>query len=245
MHPETNKTVRQIAIETPASVRVFESLGIDYCCGGRRPLEEACQLANVPLERAVALLAECGRQVTPGDEDWNAAGVGALVEHIVTAHHAFVRSETPRLTALANKVVQAHGERHPELLAIRDHFLALTEELGAHMNKEENVLFPFVTALATAAREGRPAPTACFDSVETPISRMLADHDDAGALLAKIRELAGDFEAPANACPSYKGLYHGLQEFERDLHRHVHLENNILFPRALELEQSEAAYVRA
>ena len=244
MHPDTRKTVRQIAIENPASVRVFESLGIDYCCGGRRPLEEACQLANVPLERAVALLAECGREVTPGDEDWNAAGVGALVEHIVTAHHAFIRSETPRLTALANKVVQAHGERHPELLAIRDHFRALTEELAAHMNKEENILFPFVTAMATAAQEGRPAPAACFDSVEAPISRMLADHDDAGALLAKIRELSGNFVAPSNACPSYKGLYHGLEEFERNLHRHVHLENNILFPRAVELEQSAAVYVR-
>jgi regulator of cell morphogenesis and NO signaling len=244
MNPESNPTVRQIAIENPAAVRVFESLGIDYCCGGRRPLEEACRLANVPLERAVALLAECGKQVAPGDEDWNAAGLGALIEHIVAAHHAFVRSETPRLTALANKVVQAHGERHPELLAIRDHFQAITEELSAHMNKEENILFPYLTAMETAVREGRPAPIACFDSVETPISRMLADHDDAGALLARIRTLSADFQAPANACPSYKGLYHGLEEFERDLHRHVHLENNILFPRAVELEQSAAVYVR-
>jgi regulator of cell morphogenesis and NO signaling len=139
---------------------------------------------------------------------------------------------------LLQKVVNRHGEAHPELGAIQDTFVALSQELFAHMMKEERIIFPFLEAMEAAARPGQPAPLGCFASVSLPIARMLADHDDAGALLAKMRDLSGDYRAPDGSCPSYRGLYQALEEFERDLHHHVHLENNILFPRAMEMERS-------
>jgi regulator of cell morphogenesis and NO signaling len=232
-------TVREIAINNPAAVRIFESLGIDYCCGGKRPLSEACERANVPLSEALRLLAELVPvPASPQEKAWSDATFRDLIDHIVTRHHGYVRQEGPRLETLLDKVVSRHGAAHPELLSLRQLFFALDQELVTHMFKEEHILFPFLQRMETAAREGAALPAACFDSVGTPIAKMLADHDDAGELLAKMRALSSNYQAPAGACPSYLGLYHGLQEFERDLHLHVHLENNILFPRALEMDQA-------
>jgi regulator of cell morphogenesis and NO signaling len=239
MTPDIHQTVREIAIHNPATVRVFEALGIDYCCGGKRPLPEACERANVPVAQVMKLLAELGPEsLSPEDKAWSDAPFRDLIGHIVTRHHSYVREEGPRLEMLLDKVVKRHGADHPELLSIRDLFSAIHQELVTHMFKEEHVLFPYLQKMEIAVREGGPLPLACFDSVGTPIARMLADHDDAGEILAKIRVLSGNYQAPAGACPSYLGLYHGLQEFERDLHLHVHLENNILFPRALEMDRA-------
>ena len=234
MKLDTNQTVREIAIRYPATVRIFESLGIDYCCGGRRPLKEACERASVPLEQAIEKLATIEPDATSAEEaNWATRSLRELTEHIVTRHHAFVREEAPRLEALLARVVSRHGEAHPELRSIQETFTALAQELAAHMMKEERILFPFVENMEASAA----IPGSCFGSVEFPIARMLADHDDAGELTAKIRTLSSNFEAPEGACPSYRGLYHGLAEFERDLHQHIHLENNILFPRAVEMEK--------
>lgn len=248
MTPDTKQTVREIAIHHPATVRVFESLGIDYCCGGKRPLEEACGKANVPVERVLEMLAGVEPEAaTPEDRSWAGASMAELSEHIVTRHHGYIRGEAPRLQALASKVVSRHGAAHPELGEIEELFSAMCEELFAHMMKEEHVLFPILRQMEGAAFSGGPAPRVCFDTIGMPIARMLADHEDAGALTARIRALANNFAPPEDACPSYRGLYHGLGEFERDLHRHIHLENNILFPRALEIEGTmrEAAHGRA
>ncbi|MBZ5607192.1 MAG: iron-sulfur cluster repair di-iron protein [Acidobacteriia bacterium] len=235
----TEKTVREIAIENPATVRVFESLGIDYCCGGRRPLSEACERANVPVTQVLELIAKTQPDSQPsGKDEWADATLASLIEHIVTRHHGFVRQEVSRLEPLLAKVGNKHGDTRPELRSIQELFSALSQELMAHMFKEEQVLFPYIQKLEAASRGGSQLPGACFGSVEMPIARMLAEHDDAGELLAQIRTLAGDFQPPEDACPSFRGLYHGLQEFERDLHRHIHLENNILFPRAVELERA-------
>ena len=238
------KTVREIAIENPAAVRVFESLGIDYCCGGRRPLSEACERANVPLTQALDLIeAATATDANNGGEEWTEKSLAELIEHIVGRHHGFVRQETPRLQALLEKVRSRHGESHAELRSIQELFGAVSQELFAHMLKEEQVLFPFLERLE-AAETGGPFPASCFGSVEMPISRMLAEHDDTGELLTQIRKLAGDFHSPDDACPSYRGLYHGLEAFERDLHLHIHLENNLLFPRAVNLERSLALRAR-
>lgn len=239
MTPDASRTVREIAIANPATVRIFEQLGIDYCCGGKRPLAEACERANVEVERVLEALDAV--ETKPGAaaaKTWNQASFREIIDHIVTAHHGYVRQEGPRLEALLDRVVNRHGDAHPELAAIRDIFLALNQELIAHMFKEEHILFPFVKEMESAVRTGGPIPLACFDSVGTPIARMIADHDDAGELLSKMRTLSSDYQAPAGACPSYLGLYQGLLDFERDLHTHVHLENNVLFPRALETEQA-------
>jgi regulator of cell morphogenesis and NO signaling len=237
MTTTTEKTVREIAIETSATIRVFETLGIDYCCGGRRSLSDACLQANVPVAQVVALLADASRNAGENnDNSWNDAPLQALTAHIVTKHHAFVRQETPRIESLLLKVISRHGDTHPEVRRIEELFLAMTQELNTHMMKEEQILFPYIDRMETALLAGEPLPKTCFESITRPIANMMADHDDAGALLASIRELSGGFTAPAGACPTYRGLYHSLAEFESDLHRHVHLENNILFPRAAQME---------
>jgi len=231
-----NQTVREIAVENPATVRVFESLGIDYCCGGRRPLTDACAEANVPVERLLEMLRSAGQGAPEDAQPWKDAPLAELAEHIVTRHHGYIRKETPRIEALLEKVTMRHGSGHPELLTVKELFAAMSQELLTHAMKEEQVLFPHIERMEKAAVAGEPAPAAFFGSVRNPIARMLADHDDAGELTARIRKITDNYRLPEGACPTYRALFDGLAEFERDLHQHVHLENNILFPRALQLE---------
>jgi regulator of cell morphogenesis and NO signaling len=230
--------VRKIALDNPASVRVFESLGIDYCCGGNLPLKDACLRANVSPDTVLKLLEDldAARQGTP--DEWIDVPFAELTGHIVSRHHGYVRSEGPRLLALTGKVTSKHGAGHPELAEIGAIFAAVFQKLSIHMLKEEQVLFPFLNSMDAAHRSGQPLPAAFFGSVRNPIASMLTDHNDAGESVAGISTLSGGYRTPPDACPSYTALYSGLAEFERDLHRHVHLENNILFPRALEMEQS-------
>ncbi len=245
MKTNVDQTVREIAIENPWSVPVFESLGIDYCCGGKRSLQEACQRAKVPLDEVIQRLSAVSDQPAEAAGNWAESSIRDLLGHIVQDHHGYIRSESPRLVSLLQKVVARHGAAHPELKSIQELFAAMLDELLMHMMKEENVLFPYLAKMEAAASEGRAVPAAMFGSIEVPISRMLADHDDAGELLVRIRALSGDFRPPEDACPTYRALYHGLKQFERDLHQHVHLENNIVFPRALEMERKESACVRS
>ncbi len=242
---DKNQTVREIAINNPATVRVFEKFGIDYCCGGKRTLHEACASINTPVDRVMEALDELEENGIASEDPWTGTSLADLTAHIVRRHHSYVREESPRIEVLLEKVMNRHGEAHPELGAIQETFAALSHELFAHMMKEERVLFPFVEAMEAAARANQPEPRGCFASVEMPIACMLADHDDAGVLLAKMRRLSGGYRAPEGSCPTYHGLYQALEEFERDLHQHVHLENNILFPRAVEMERSlkETAHV--
>jgi regulator of cell morphogenesis and NO signaling len=232
----TTQTVREIALENPASIRVFESFGIDYCCGGRKPLAEACEARNIPLDAVIAALESGNTSNTLVNEDWSAQPLGSLAEHIVNTHHAYVRRELPRLAELAAKVVNRHGDTKPELPQIQAKVAQISEELIEHLAKEEVVLFPYVAKLERAKEEGTTKPQGCFGTVASPIAMMTQEHEAAGALMAKIRELSGDFTLPVGACPTFHAFYNGLREFEQDLHQHIHLENNILFPRALVLE---------
>lgn len=232
----TTQTVREIALENPASIRVFEAFGIDYCCGGRKPLAEACEARNISVDAVIAALEKGDADAAPATEDWSAESLGSLVAHIVNAHHAYVRRELPRLAELAAKVVNRHGDTKPELPEIQKKVVQISEELTEHLAKEEVVLFPYVTRLERAKEEGTAKPHGCFATVASPIAMMNQEHEAAGALLADIRELSGDYTPPVGACPTFLAFYNGLREFEQDLHQHIHLENNILFPRALELE---------
>ena len=243
---DANQTVRSIAIDHPASTRVFERFGIDYCCGGQRSLEDACGRAKAPLDQVMHALEELQASETPAaEQSWTQSSLAELTAHIVERHHRYIRDEAPRIERLLKTVVDRHEKAHPELNEIQETFAALSSELFAHMLKEERVLFPFLDEMESAARCGGGTPYACFDSVRTPISRLLDDHDDAGALTARIHDLSAGYRAPEGSCPTYRGLYHALEEFERDLHQHIHLENNILFPRAVEIERSrqETAHV--
>lgn len=234
-----NDTVGNIAAGIPASARVFEKIGIDYCCGGKLTLPAACEQANVPLEKVLTMLQELEQSQTEQPaRQWNEATATELIAHIVQKHHAFVRSEIPRLEVLLIKVNGRHGSSHQELARIQDLFVAVAQELQAHMFKEERVLFPYIEQLDAAVRLQGPEPSGCFGSVEFPIARMVVDHDDAGELFASMRALSNGYVPPEGACPSFTALYRGLEEFEQDLHQHIHLENNILFPRAIELERT-------
>lgn len=234
----TTQTVREIALENPASIRVFEAFGIDYCCGGRKPLAEACEARNVPLDAVITAL-ENGVASSPvGREDWSAKSLGSLAAHIVNSHHSYVRRELPRLAELAGKVVNRHGDTKPELPQIQAKVAQISEELIEHLAKEEVVLFPYVTKLERAKEEGTAKPHGCFGSVASPIAMMTQEHEAAGALMAEIRSLSSDYTPPVSACPTFHAFYSGLREFEQDLHQHIHLENNVLFPRAIALEQA-------
>jgi regulator of cell morphogenesis and NO signaling len=232
----TTQTVRDIALEQPSSIRVFEQYGIDYCCGGRKPLAEACATRDIEVDAMLAALEAAAKGDAPIAEDWSKASLERLSGHIVATHHAYVKKELPRLAMLAQKVVARHGTARAELPVIQAKLTQLDEELSQHLTKEELILFPYIAKLERAINEGGAKPSGCFDTVANPIAMMTQEHDAAGALLAEIRDLSHNFSTPEDACPTYHAFYDGLSEFERDLHQHIHLENNILFPRAIDLE---------
>jgi regulator of cell morphogenesis and NO signaling len=236
----TTQTVREIALEQPTAIRVFEKFGIDYCCGGRKPLSEACAAGNLEVASVLAALEQAEKTVGPTGEDWTQRTLESLCTHIAATHHAYVKRELPRLAQLAQKVVNRHGPTKPELPMIAETLMQLDEELTSHLAKEEIMLFPFIASLEQFVSYGAPKPKSCFGTVSNPIAMMTQEHDAAGALLGEIRRLSGDFTTPEDACPTFHAFYDGLREFEQDLHQHIHLENNILFPRAVELEQLTA-----
>jgi len=239
MNVNATRTVRELAIEIPNATRTFEKLGIDYCCGGGKSLSDACMHAHLPVDDVLRAL-EQGGSFTPATEgslpDFTNGALGSLIEHIVTTHHVYVKQEIPRLQQLLHKVVSVHGKTHSELGQIQQIFHAMSDELTSHMMKEENILFPHIVALENAVSNGRPKPRPMFGTLSNPVRMMELEHDSAGAAIKSISELSGNYTPPDEACFSYKTLYSALKEFESDLHQHVHLENNILFPRAIAME---------
>jgi len=238
MTVNANKTVRELAVELTSATRVFEKLGIDYCCGGHRTLTEACEVAKVPVSAAVTSLevAESIVSETRVAKDWSREPLSELIDHIVKTHHAFVRQELPRIEALLTKVLSKHGTGHPELSGVDTIFAALQQELNMHLMKEGQILFPYIVRLEEAKIAGEPVPPAMFGSVQHPISMMEQEHDGAGEAFRRMHEFTDNFAVPASACMSYQELYRALPAFEADLHQHIHLENNILHPRAVAME---------
>lgn len=230
-----NKTVKELAVQIPGAARVFENFGIDYCCGGNVPLSEACANAALRLEEVLSSLEKAQRDPAPA-KDWAQAPLAALAKHIVDRHHSFTAAETTRLEALFVKVCGVHGKRHPELHGMQAKFTEMANELRTHMMKEENILFPYLAVMERAVIEKKPVPRARFGSVENPVRTMMQEHDSAGEALRALRQASHSYAVPEDACLSYRELYKSLEAFEADMHTHVHLENNILFPRALEME---------
>lgn len=230
-------TVAELATLQPATIRVFQKHHIDFCCGGKIPLAEACQRHELDADTLVAELRAATASPQEGAE-WDAASLTALIAHIQHRFHEPLREELPRLSVMMAKVVSRHGFRLPDtLLPLRDTFQELERELLAHMHKEDAILFPAIVALEA----GRRAPTGQWTWIDGPIDVMEAEHDQAGAALAALRSITGDFVPPPDACPTFRGLYHGLAELEATMHEHVHLENNILFPRAAQLAVERSA----
>ena len=238
MNFEGTQTVAEIARQYPAAIPVFEALGIDYCCGGTRSLEDACARKNVSLNLVLSDLSSAlVAQPTKDEQHGRTSPLADLSAYIVEQHHAYAKRELPRLTALANKVQSRHGHAHPELQQIRELVEAMSSEMGTHMLKEEQVLFPRLRVVEESAKAGMTPPPALFGALINPIRHMMGDHDDTGELLESIRSLTHNYQLPEKACMSYQALYQGLEALEKNLHQHIHLENNILFPRALELEK--------
>jgi regulator of cell morphogenesis and NO signaling len=231
------QTVGELAASLPESTRLFEQLGIDYCCGGGQTLSEACSKAGVDLQEIQSALEQIqqGRGQTGTARDWQSEPLSELIEHIVSTHHAYVREETVRLQKLLEKVCSVHGGRRPELLEVRAVFGALNQELVSHMHKEEAIVFPAIENIEKAASGGQ----AVFrGSLAGPIHVMFAEHDNAGEALQRLRSLSDNYSPPPDACITYQTLYGALADFEEDLHQHIHLENNILFPRAAAVEEA-------
>ncbi len=233
-------TLRSIALAQPATIRVFEGLHLDYCCGGNRPLAQACAEKGLDVRTVVASLQDAAG-AKPFDRDWSQAKPSELIHYIVLTHHAYIRAELPHLLPMAEKAAGKHGSTHPELAQVHRQLTVLGDDLLLHLNKEERVLFPYILTLEQQRNGGGPATEACFGSVQSPIRMMIHEHEAAGALLEEMRAATGGFAPWDGACPTLTGLYYGLGMFEKDLHRHVHLENNLLFPQAIALEQSVLA----
>lgn len=232
----TDKTVREIALEAPLTTRVFEEFKIDYCCGGRIALADACLNAGVDPVSVQQRLESVMSSAEPANDAIESRSMTELADHIVNTHHVFTRTELDRLGPLMEKVARKHGDSHAELLEIQEKLSVLTDELLPHMAKEEMVLFPYIKELDNASAHDRTAAVPHFGTVKNPVRMMMFEHDAAGELLRRMRELSSDYTTPEGACPSFGALYAGLADLEKDLHRHIHLENNILFEKAIEIE---------
>ncbi len=224
-----DRTVGEIVAESPSLARVFQSFGIDFCCQGGRTLREACKLKKIAPAAVIDQL-EAGMRDT-GSPVANPALLPQveLVEHIVSTHHAYLKSELPRIHAMTQRVAHVHGGHTPTLLEVHEIFTEMAAELESHLMKEETILFPAIVAMQTEGSAAIP--------VDGPIARMLQEHDDAGAALSKLRELTNGFTPPPEACNTYRALFAGLLELEDDLHRHIHLENSVLFPKTLAMAE--------
>lgn len=232
----TETKVSEVALSSPGARRVLEDAGVDYCCGGGKSLQDACIHAGVTADEILERLRKNSKLAGPADAEWTNASLSDLARHIRERHHQYVRDSIPRVRALLAKVREKHAEKHGEIGEIEKLFGDLAREMTAHMQKEEQILFPYIEAMERSARSNGFIEPPFFQTVQNPIHAMMKEHDSAGDLVKRIRKASNDYKAPADACTSYQATYQELRQFEEDLHLHVHLENNILFPRAVELE---------
>ena len=236
MNFEPTTTVRELAVAIPGATRVFEKMGIDYCWGGQQSLSHACAKAGISIEEVTNSLQDAKPAKAKTETDFLAMNLAELIDHIIETHHVFTKIEIGRLRTLMNKVCSVHGNNHPELIRLLSLYESLAAELITHMMKEERVLFPYVVAMEESVRHNSTMQMPQFGTVANPVRTMMREHDNAGELLKAMRQLTSDYAIPADVCVSYQTLYQALDAFEKDLHQHIHLENNLLFPKAIEME---------
>lgn len=235
---EKDETLGEIATKDLRKAQIFKKYGLDFCCGGKKTVKEACaekglDVAKVEQELQQADKLESANRPLPYDE-WS---LDFLADYIVNTHHSYIKKNLPDIRAYAEKVMRVHGKEHPELNRIHELVEATANEILSHMVKEENVLFPFIRALVNKQNTNQGMQPVGFGSVKNPINMMEHEHVIVGEYLQEARNLANNYQLPAGACASYGMLYRLLDEFEDDLHLHIHLENNILFKKAIQLEQ--------
>lgn len=235
MNIREEDTIAEIVKSDYRTAKVFKSHGLDFCCGGKKPLNEACEENSLEVNSIIDELMESmakPEQVVNFDSWTNTQ----LIKHIVEIHHSYIEDNVPYLSQLLNKIANVHGERHPELIQIRDIYDEATDALYDHMKKEEIILFPAIEAMEQAESDGRPLPPFGFGQINNPIQAMEHEHDFEGDAFKKIAALSNNFTPPADACSTYTVAFAKLKEFVDDLHRHIHLENNVLFENAKKLE---------
>jgi regulator of cell morphogenesis and NO signaling len=226
--------IGELVAEDYRAAEVFSKYGIDFCCKGGLTLQEACEKKKIDLEALITDLADITKRVESAKSDYQAWPVDLLADYIEKKHHRYVAEKTSVIQQYLTKVCQVHGKAHPELTEILDNFNESAQMLAAHMKKEELILFPFIRKMAIAGDNEVPAPR--FGTVQNPIDMMKEEHSVEGERFRKIAELSGNYTPPPDACNTFRVTYALLKEFEEDLHLHIHLENNILFPKAIKME---------
>lgn len=231
--------VSKIVAQNYKTAQVFSAHGIDFCCNGGIPLEQACKTLNVDLSTVIEEIDQT--LALPETENFAAMPLDELVRHIEKVHHTYVKNTIPSLTNYLVKLCQVHGERHPELFEIKELFDQSAHELTQHMDREEQILFPYIQALAASQRGQFPLSPPHFGHLQNPISAMESEHEKEGSRFKEIAALTDGYTPPKDACQTYRVAFMVLQEFEMDLHKHIHLENNILFPNALAMYEKAFA----
>ena len=234
---ENDETLGQIAAKDLRKAEIFKKYGLDFCCGGKKTVKEACAEKGLDVTRIEQELQQADKNVTARPLPYGDWSLDFLADYIVNTHHSYVKKTLPDLTLYAAKVAKVHGAHHPELIRINHLVEEVTAELGAHMIKEEIILFPYIKELVAVKGNEKPAQAAHFGTVQAPINMMEMEHEMVGKNMEEIRAISNNYTLPADACASYSLLFRMLAEFEDDLFTHIHLENNILFPKALEIEK--------
>ena len=236
MNSLKEQTVGDIVANDYRTAHIFRNYKLDFCCGGKKTLKDACERKGIDVQQLENEL-NALNQTDSDEQNYKNWSPDFMVDYIINNHHHFVRTKLPEIEFYAKKVAKVHGSRHQELLEIHQEFLKLKDDLLNHLDKEEQMLFHYIKELVELEKNGekldeRPS----FGTAANPVAMMESEHDEAGEIMANIRELSNEFTPPEDACATYRVFYQNLEGFEKDLHKHVHLENNILFPKALKLE---------
>lgn len=237
LNKDSEKQIGQFVADDFRTAAVFNNYGIDFCCKGDRTVEEVCNKKGIEVNRLLDEIHAVLNSKTDQSIDYKSWPLDLLVDYIEKKHHRYVEEKIPVLHQFLNKLCAVHGERHPELFKINELFSASAGELTSHMKKEELILFPFVKRMVNAKSENGVVQSPQFGTVENPIAMMMQEHDNEGERFRQIAKLTNNYNPPADGCNTYQVTFAMLQEFEQDLHLHIHLENNILFPGAVKLEQ--------
>lgn len=237
MQPFASQTIKEIVTQNFRTASVFEKYSLDFCCKGGVTIHDACREKQIDPSTVITDLLALNTAEDASSQRFNQWDTDFLATYIIENHHAYVRQAIPALLAHTQKVAAVHGERHPEMKQVGNLFGVVANEMISHMHKEEHILFPYIVSLARTAKEKRSTSGSPFGSIRNPIHMMEQEHESAGSLMYEIRELTNNYAIPGDACTTYRVTLKELQEFEHDLHQHVHLENNILFPKATRIEE--------
>ena len=229
-------TIGELVSKNYKKAEIFKKYGIDFCCGGKKQLSQVCKTKGLDIVQIESELKKADEKSISSSQNYDSWDIGFLVDYILNTHHNYIRSAIPAILQYTQKVAKVHGDRHPEAIEVAEIFVAVADELTGHMMKEENILFPYIKYLVNSKNDKTTLSLNTFGKVEAPIRRMELEHDMVGSMFHRINELTNNYAPPSDACTTFKVSYAKLREFEEDLHQHIHLENNILFPKAMQLE---------